>query len=442
MTLVALVTQAAGIYCLESLNPAFAHIWVRQSGELKSTQANIIFQVMVIEGCCVTIAMYCLIQFYVQLKDDLAEHRPLLKISAIKLVIFLSFWQSLLISFLTSSGAINPSETLDFPDIKIGIPSLLLCIEMAIFSVFHLWAFPWQVYDINRSHIVASESAPGFLPDPKTAYQGGHLGLRALADAFNPWDFVKAIGRAFKWITVGRKHRMEDRSYNKATPGAGLEPTRNQFTAFSNYGGSNPYDEGGGGSGAFEPELTAYTGTFSSSSPGESPKAPGAGRYHQLTRGGAGRNDDDEDEDALLSSAQSNPISAAYPRPMERLPNSPRRGATPTQTTSGGPQTPKPSHARTPSSPPLQHLAPPYPLSPTTTASSNKDRRTPSMESQTHSLSHSSLTPDLHPLGPPGGRKSSEQEEWQEHDGSGDVRARGESEVVLGGGHGVRDNRF
>lgn len=49
---------------------------------------------MVIEGGCVTVAMYCLIQFYVQLKDDLSEHRPLLKVTAIKLVIFLSFWQT------------------------------------------------------------------------------------------------------------------------------------------------------------------------------------------------------------------------------------------------------------------------------------------------------------------------------------------------------------
>lgn len=38
--------------------------------------------------------MYCLIQFYVQIKDDIAEHQPFLKILSIKLVIFLCFWQS------------------------------------------------------------------------------------------------------------------------------------------------------------------------------------------------------------------------------------------------------------------------------------------------------------------------------------------------------------
>ena len=49
---------------------------------------------MVIEGACVSVAMYCLIQFYFQLRHDLAEHSPLLKVVAIKLVIFLSFWQN------------------------------------------------------------------------------------------------------------------------------------------------------------------------------------------------------------------------------------------------------------------------------------------------------------------------------------------------------------
>lgn len=49
---------------------------------------------MLIEGGSVMVAMYCLVQFYMQLKDDLVEHKPFLKITAVKLVIFLSFWQT------------------------------------------------------------------------------------------------------------------------------------------------------------------------------------------------------------------------------------------------------------------------------------------------------------------------------------------------------------
>lgn len=49
---------------------------------------------MAVECIAVTIAMYCLIQFYIQIKDDISQYNPFMKILSIKLVIFLSFWQS------------------------------------------------------------------------------------------------------------------------------------------------------------------------------------------------------------------------------------------------------------------------------------------------------------------------------------------------------------
>ncbi|KAL8678551.1 MAG: hypothetical protein Q9186_005096 [Xanthomendoza sp. 1 TL-2023] len=238
--------------------------------------------------------MYCLIQFYVQLKDDLAEHSPLLKVAAIKLVIFLSFWQTILISFLTSTGAIRSSPRFQDPDIRIGIPSLLLCIEMAIFSVFHLFAFPWQVYDVRRSAIVASESAPGFLPDPKTAYLGGPLGTKALLDAFNPWDLIKAIGRGFKWFAIGRRKRENDISYQAYKISRPINP--------------DPSDNDGRGNS----RDIIPSGPFT---PGAISKQ---GRYHQV-KGGF-----DEDDRRLLSHQQAVPLSSSeniYPRPGMRLPD-------------------------------------------------------------------------------------------------------------------------
>ena len=367
---------------------------------------------MVIEGVCVSIAMYCIIQFYLQMKFDLAEHRPLLKVVAIKLVIFLSFWQTLLISFLTSSGAIKASSSIGTPDIKVGIPAMLLCIEMAIFSVFHLWAFPWQVYDIRRSHIVASESAPGFLPDPNTSYQGGPFGVRALGEAFNPWDIIKNIGRAFRWGWKGRKVRHQDISYKASSPnnGAGLEPTRNQFTAFTggNEAGSAPYDG---------PDTNPYAGAAVTGG------AHKTGHYTPLS--------DDEDEGHIPSQPRGPPGKGSpYPRPMERLP--PQQYGV----TSGGGV----NNALNPAAgaPPASHLAPPYPMSPTEQKRTASGGSVESQDTSYHGRS-SSLTPDPHPLGPPG-RKSHEQEEWEQYDGAG--AQRGENERDLGGGHGVRDNRF
>ncbi|KAL9130147.1 MAG: hypothetical protein Q9217_001582 [Psora testacea] len=377
--------------------------------------------VMVIEGGCVTIAMYCLIQFYVQIKDAILEHQPLLKIAAIKLVIFLSFWQTLLISFLTSSGAIKPSSTIQTPDIKIGIPSMLLCIEMSIFSIFHFWAFPWKAYDIRRSAIVVAESAPGFLPDPKTAYQGGRLGHKALMDAFNPWDLVKAVGRGFKWAAVGRRRRMEDISYKSSHQSAGLEPTRNQFTAFQNSPGQkNPFDL--------------------PSSQGQNTYLKKTPRYTPLSA--------EEDSDRLLMHAQPNPSSAplTYPRPMERLPpRSPALGAHTGDIGTLGTYDPPPSTYHLPHKHTYQdssgHLAATdYGIASTPPERKSLESQDTSYRSPARSerrVTPTTVPPDSTPLGPPG--RSSEQTEW---DMWASAHQRGEDERDLGGGHGVGDNRF
>ncbi|KAG8525801.1 uncharacterized protein KY384_000561 [Bacidia gigantensis] len=434
MTCVAVVTQAIGIYCLESLSPAFAHIWV-----------------MVIEGGCVTVAMYCLIQFYVQLREDLAEHKPLLKVAAIKLVIFLSFWQTILISILTGSGSIKPSATIQTPDIKIGIPSMLLCIEMAIFSVFHLWAFPWQVYDIRRSAIVASESAPGFEPDPKTAYQGGRFGQNALMDAFNPWDLIKAVGRGFKWMTVGRRKRMDDVSYKNPRMGAGLEPTRNQLTAFStdnnpNNTNADPYD-------SHANDNTAYL----------PPKSPGKqqahGHYRTLTTSRSSA--EEEDQSRLLAHAQSNPTS----NPSQHRPNVPYLSS---QNPSSNLEYPRPMSRHPPRDPALSageigtavpydpytrakspyyqdssgHLAPSVGVGEQYGIASSSAGTTPergSLDSQDtsyrsqrsgahgrnisggsngasglRSVTPAAIPPDEMPLGPPGRRSAEQEHQWRE----------------------------
>ncbi|KAH8802671.1 organic solute transporter Ostalpha-domain-containing protein [Xylogone sp. PMI_703] len=211
MTITAVVTQYFGKYCESSNSPIFAHIWV-----------------LVIESIAVTIAMYCLIQFYIQLRVDLAPYQPFLKVVAIKLVIFLSFWQSFVISILTSPtlNIITATKTIAYPDIKVGIPSMLLCIEMAIFAILHLFAFPWRPYRVSSENTLVG---------PK---QGGFLGVKALLDSMNPWDLVKGFARGTRWLFVGRKVREQDMSYKNSSfanvNDVTLEPTAQGYKSDSN----------------------------------------------------------------------------------------------------------------------------------------------------------------------------------------------------------------
>lgn len=166
--------------------------------------------------------MYCVIQFYIQLKAELAAHKPGLKVIAIKGVIFLSFWQSAIISVATSElNIISATAKLAYPDISVGLPSLLLCIEMFLFSIFHIWAYPWQPYRPDAPAVFYPLPNKDSTKSPQENIHippsGGSLGGKALWDALNLWDVIKAFVRGMRWLLVGAKKRHEDVSYRKNT---------------------------------------------------------------------------------------------------------------------------------------------------------------------------------------------------------------------------------
>ncbi|KAF2678115.1 DUF300-domain-containing protein [Lentithecium fluviatile CBS 122367] len=251
-TIVSVIAQTQGRYCMSSKDPRYAYIW--------SAGFNAI---------SVTIAMYCLIQFYVQLKDDLAPHRPFLKVLCIKLVIFFCFWQSWIISLLTADGGpLKATEQIAGPDLRIGIPAMLTCVEMSIFAILHLYAFPWKPYDLGKHHEPlpqANDALPLELPK-RYAYGP----TRALLDALNPWDIVKACSRGFRWLFVGVRHRKQDPSYQTKLESMPHEDTGYQGPTFAGNG---------------EPAMEV----------GKMSKQAGKDGF------------DDSDTSALLSHAQANP---------------------------------------------------------------------------------------------------------------------------------------
>lgn len=141
-------------------------------------------------------------------------------------------------------------------DLKVGLPSLLICVEMAIFSILHLWAFPWRPYSFANAH---ADEVTDFYGNGKTTYQGGRWGMKALLDSLNPLDLAKAVGRSIRWLFVGRKKRTLDPSYQHQSEVIGLATTTNDsgtnVTAYQGAGaamagsrpapyGTPPDDEG------------------------------------------------------------------------------------------------------------------------------------------------------------------------------------------------------
>lgn len=127
-------------------------------------------------------------------------------------------------------------------DLKHGLPELMINIEMFIFSVVHLWSFTFKPYVISNQATEITD----FYGNGKASYQGGHLGLKALIDAMNPLDLLKAIGRGARWLFVGRKNRLQDPSYREHHESIGMQPSQagiaSQGTA---YEGGNTAMSGG-----------------------------------------------------------------------------------------------------------------------------------------------------------------------------------------------------
>lgn len=94
--------------------------------------------------------MYSLILFYYTCKKDLESYRPLPKFICVKMIIFLTFWQGMIVAFLVKLGFITGNETYSTNNMALAIQDLLITLEMPFFAIYHAYAFPWTDYDDSR----------------------------------------------------------------------------------------------------------------------------------------------------------------------------------------------------------------------------------------------------------------------------------------------------
>ncbi|XP_071087211.1 transmembrane protein 184C-like [Haliotis cracherodii] len=95
-------------------------------------------------------AMYCLILFYKSAKEELAPIKPLPKFLCVKAVVFLSFWQSVVIAALAKLGVIPQNGPwLFYNSVKeeaTGLQDFCICIEMFFAAVAHYFSFSHKPY--------------------------------------------------------------------------------------------------------------------------------------------------------------------------------------------------------------------------------------------------------------------------------------------------------
>lgn len=86
-------------------------------------------------------ALYCLVQFYDVTHARLRPIKPLAKFISFKAIVFATWWQGVGIALLCSLGVLPDEDKLEN-----GLQDFLICIEMAVAAVAHMFVFSAKPY--------------------------------------------------------------------------------------------------------------------------------------------------------------------------------------------------------------------------------------------------------------------------------------------------------
>ncbi|XP_052491831.1 transmembrane protein 184A [Budorcas taxicolor] len=166
MALVTIVLQAFGKYHDGDFNVRSGYLYVT-----------------LVYNASVSLALCALFLFYSATRELLQPFEPVLKFLTIKAVIFLSFWQGLLLAILERCGAIPEVQVIDGSTVgagtvAAGYQNFIICIEMLFASIALRYAFTCQVYSEK------TESSPA----PSAPMQSISSGLK---ETMSPQDIVQ-----------------------------------------------------------------------------------------------------------------------------------------------------------------------------------------------------------------------------------------------------------
>ncbi|KAJ6658925.1 hypothetical protein lerEdw1_019561 [Lerista edwardsae] len=123
-----------------------------QDGDFDVTSGYL--YVTIIYNISVSLALYALFLFYFATRELLSPYSPVLKFFMVKSVIFLSFWQGMLLAILEKCGAIpkinSANVSVGEGTVAAGYQDFIICVEMFFAAIALRHAFTYKVYADKR----------------------------------------------------------------------------------------------------------------------------------------------------------------------------------------------------------------------------------------------------------------------------------------------------
>lgn len=106
------------------------------------------FWLNIIQNISIFTAFSGLIKFYHAVQDELAWCKPFPKFLTIKGIVFMTFWQGLVISILAKASAETGAISSNDSDVWAKqAQNFLICLEMLVFSIAHFFCFPTEEWE-------------------------------------------------------------------------------------------------------------------------------------------------------------------------------------------------------------------------------------------------------------------------------------------------------
>uniref|UniRef100_A0A1A8DNY0 Transmembrane protein 184B n=1 Tax=Nothobranchius kadleci TaxID=1051664 RepID=A0A1A8DNY0_NOTKA len=149
--------QATLQFCVVKPLMAIITVILQAYGKYKDGDFNVAggyLYVTIIYNISVSLSLYALFLFYFTTRELLGPYSPMLKFFVIKSVIFLSFWQGMLLAILEKCGAIPQINSLEVSvgegTVAAGYQNFIICIEMFFAALALRHAFTYRVYMDKR----------------------------------------------------------------------------------------------------------------------------------------------------------------------------------------------------------------------------------------------------------------------------------------------------
>ncbi|PLB48822.1 transmembrane protein [Aspergillus steynii IBT 23096] len=190
------VTQLMHRYCLGSNEPHFSHVWITAATSLSTS-----------------VAVNAIIQFYMNTKKYMKEHHPLTKLLAFKLIVGVVILEKIIFLVLEGIDVLHENETLTYVDVMMGLPEMLICVQMVPLCFLVLYAYrtkPYEISNAPRTVTLRPQEYQAIKEDGdeetlmsglQKRYQGGWVGLNAWAAYLSPLGLFMDVISAYRMIS-------------------------------------------------------------------------------------------------------------------------------------------------------------------------------------------------------------------------------------------------